>query len=664
MLLRHVPHSALTLVLVLAAGLAATATAAAAAGAPANAPVLKGYTIQHPRDTVDICRQFSGLSHDVPQQVLARELGMPLTLLSHKHISLNWFLQLMQKTAPDTPIILSPLLFDTTVTPTAGSPLPQLIHITVPDKLHLQPHQVLAIASWARHNPTWNVLLYDDSDIDAFMVTYYPDLLPTYTALSSQVERTDLWRYLVLCTFGGVYADSDVISGRPVASWALEGAGLLVGVENVFSTLAAAKERTYTQQVQMVQWIIAAKRGHPVVCRMGEYVRQHLTKEAAGEFFDPDRDHAILERTGPGIWSSSVHDYLSQHGVDATEVVGGALVGDVRILPQPVFGCGANMYSPDINPSAYVYHMFKGTWRVRPFYPSLAWLLMEQVDSLLLKLLAASGALTTGQVTSRRPVVLDTPVVSPAQAAAAAADEGRGAPGAAPVHSSSRAGGEALPPGSSSSSSSSASSGVTLHLGRPHHSGKAAAAMVHRLAMEKLRTGQFPLRLHLVLMVLRAVVLLGLGVVVAATLAGAACLSWRYMPNPAKQRALLMVEEVQVASLKRAMAAWACIRCTGEAATCTRSSSRSSRGRFGTTAHRRSSSGSSEEGVGICQFISSSSTAEVLLPVQGYWSEPSSPRGSAGDALHAQWRRFVALLPAPNVLSSHGHSDLQYIKST
>jgi hypothetical protein len=69
--------------------------------------------------------------------------------------------------------------------------------------------------------------------------------------------------------------------------------------------------------------------------------------------------------------------------------------------------------------------------------------------------------------------------------------------------------------------------------------------------------------------------------------------------------------------------------------------------------------------VGICQFISSSSTAEVLLPVQGYWSEPSSPRGGgAGDALHAQWRRFVALLPAPTVLSSHGHSDLQFIKST
>ena len=65
-------------------------------------------------------------------------------------------------------------------------------------------------------------------------------------------------------------------------------------------------------QVQMVQWSIAARPGHPVVCRMGQYVAKHVAEERAGEFLDPDRDHAILERTGPGIWSDSVHDYLKQ----------------------------------------------------------------------------------------------------------------------------------------------------------------------------------------------------------------------------------------------------------------------------------------------------------------------------------------------------------------
>jgi hypothetical protein len=45
---------------------------------------------------------------------------------------------------------------------------------------------------------------------------------------------------------------------------------------------------------------------------MGQYVAKHVAEERAGEFLDPDRNHAILERTGPGIWSDSVHDYLRQ----------------------------------------------------------------------------------------------------------------------------------------------------------------------------------------------------------------------------------------------------------------------------------------------------------------------------------------------------------------
>lgn len=45
---------------------------------------------------------------------------------------------------------------------------------------------------------------------------------------------------------------------------------------------------------------------------MGQYVAAHVAEEHAGDFLDPDRDHAILERTGPGIWSDSVHNYLKQ----------------------------------------------------------------------------------------------------------------------------------------------------------------------------------------------------------------------------------------------------------------------------------------------------------------------------------------------------------------
>lgn len=60
-----------------------------------------------------------------------------------------------------------------------------------------------------------------------------------------------MWRYLVLCTFGGVYADSDVVCAKPIDAWSQQGAGLLVGIENVFTSLAAAKKRTYTRMMQV-----------------------------------------------------------------------------------------------------------------------------------------------------------------------------------------------------------------------------------------------------------------------------------------------------------------------------------------------------------------------------------------------------------------------------
>lgn len=113
---------------------------------------------------------------------------------------------------------------------------------------------------------------------------------------------------------------------------------------------------------QMVQWTMAACRGHPVVCRMGDYVARHVAEESSGQFVDADRDHSILERTGPGIWSSSVHDFLLEAGAAIEGTVAGALVGDVRVLPQTVFGCASAAWNPQ-DSIPYVYHMFKGSWR-------------------------------------------------------------------------------------------------------------------------------------------------------------------------------------------------------------------------------------------------------------------------------------------------------------
>jgi hypothetical protein len=91
---------------------------------------------------------------------------------------------------------------------------------------------------------------------------------------------------------------------------------------------------------------------------MGARISDHVRREKAGEFASQgwDTDFSILERTGPGIWSTSVHDYFMEAGGLAPEALaGGGRVGDVRVLPQTALGCPA-AFANLKQPAAYVYH--------------------------------------------------------------------------------------------------------------------------------------------------------------------------------------------------------------------------------------------------------------------------------------------------------------------
>lgn len=153
-----------------------------------------------------------------------------------------------------------------------------LIHMTLKDKGRLSRHHMLAISSWARHNPDHTLLLYDDADLLAYMrcVVFVVlggrrlfvvavgvqvvckcwgvqaacaatdcgplhSLRPLmcccvsislvsqcvyrlhdtadvelYLSLTTAVERTDLWRYLLICRHGGVYTDADTVCVQPI----------------------------------------------------------------------------------------------------------------------------------------------------------------------------------------------------------------------------------------------------------------------------------------------------------------------------------------------------------------------------------------------------------------------------------------------------------------
>ena len=65
------------------------------------------------------------------------------------------------------------------------------------------------VDSWARHNPGWTRMFWNDRTLLDFVGQHYPDFLDTFCSYPAGIFRADAGRYLLLHHFGGVYADLD-----------------------------------------------------------------------------------------------------------------------------------------------------------------------------------------------------------------------------------------------------------------------------------------------------------------------------------------------------------------------------------------------------------------------------------------------------------------------
>jgi mannosyltransferase OCH1-like enzyme len=70
--------------------------------------------------------------------------------------------------------------------------------------------------SWRHNHPDYEYRLWTDDDNRKFVAQFFPAFLPVYEGYRHPVSRADLARYLVVCHYGGVYADLDCESVKPL----------------------------------------------------------------------------------------------------------------------------------------------------------------------------------------------------------------------------------------------------------------------------------------------------------------------------------------------------------------------------------------------------------------------------------------------------------------
>ena len=192
--------------------------------------------------------------------------------------------------------------------------------------------------SWIGLNPEYEYRFYNDNDIFEFINTYFPEFIEGYKKIKYGASKADLWRYLIIYKYGGVYADMDCRCMNPLRQW-------------------IEPEAAYVSQLginkDFCQWLIISVPENPVFLKAAKKTIQNLennTSKAAYHGFEFlknkltiiknvsifEFDHKVLGMSGPPVLQEAAEACFKD----------GSLAG---ILPFTQFVCISKEVSCQMN---------------------------------------------------------------------------------------------------------------------------------------------------------------------------------------------------------------------------------------------------------------------------------------------------------------------------
>lgn len=72
-----------------------------------------------------------------------------------------------------------------------------------------------AVESLRRYHKGWDYRLWTDASMDRHVRTRHPDLYPVFVGMNRHIMRVDVFRYVLMHDFGGLYCDLDYEFVRP-----------------------------------------------------------------------------------------------------------------------------------------------------------------------------------------------------------------------------------------------------------------------------------------------------------------------------------------------------------------------------------------------------------------------------------------------------------------
>lgn len=161
----------------------------------------------------------------------------------------------------------------------------------------LPDYAIAASRTWINQNPDWIYNYMDDQQAGEFIKQEYGDeWYDIWINVPVAVMRGDIWRYMIIYKYGGMYADLDTNCVIPIGAW-LPTFGpdckFVLCVENI---------------VHMANWAFIGTAGHPFLKFLLDMIKDRIKND--GEYHYKNNPHFVHALTANGIFSEAYVKFI------------------------------------------------------------------------------------------------------------------------------------------------------------------------------------------------------------------------------------------------------------------------------------------------------------------------------------------------------------------
>lgn len=145
--------------------------------------------------------------------------------------------------------------------------------------------------TWITKNPFWEYRYMSAEERKNFVLDKFgQEWLEIYNSCEKNIVRSNIWRFMVLYIYGGMYCDLDTVCNIPIDQWINDRYSLILCIDDnktdyaIFAFLSAP--------------------GHPALKEVLDQIKINLSN-------NPKLDNdSVIELTGEAVWTNAVNNNL------------------------------------------------------------------------------------------------------------------------------------------------------------------------------------------------------------------------------------------------------------------------------------------------------------------------------------------------------------------